>query len=164
VNPCTPTWEMKIKWTPKSSKGNCMGENSMAWGVPYIIRKLLECRCLKWACIAHLDIWNISYGQKKVESQIDNLTPCHWKSGIDLIYLSIDGMSHTIGKLSMRATTLLWTSSQLEVCSQSYGAPKLRESQFLTLLMFSIWNSHLSPSRSWECVMSITNIHMLKQR
>jgi hypothetical protein len=27
--------------------------------------KLLERRCLKWACIAHLDIWNICYGQKK---------------------------------------------------------------------------------------------------
>jgi len=29
VNPCTPTWEMKTKWTPESSKGDCMGENSM---------------------------------------------------------------------------------------------------------------------------------------
>jgi hypothetical protein len=37
----------------------------MACGVPYIIEKLLELRCLKWAHIAHLDIWNISYGQKK---------------------------------------------------------------------------------------------------
>jgi hypothetical protein len=31
----------------------------------YIIGKLLERRCLKSACIAHLDIWNTSYGQKK---------------------------------------------------------------------------------------------------
>jgi hypothetical protein len=37
----------------------------MACGVIYIIGKLLERRCLKWARIAHLDIWNISYGQKK---------------------------------------------------------------------------------------------------
>jgi hypothetical protein len=37
----------------------------MACGVLYIIRKLLERRCLKWACIVHLDIWNTSYGQKK---------------------------------------------------------------------------------------------------
>jgi hypothetical protein len=65
MNPCTPTWEMKTKWTPESSKGDCMGENSMAWNVPYIIKKFLECRCLKWACIARLDIWNINYGQKK---------------------------------------------------------------------------------------------------
>jgi hypothetical protein len=26
---------------------------------------LLKCRCLKWACIAHLNISNTSYGQKK---------------------------------------------------------------------------------------------------
>jgi len=31
----------------------------------YIIGKLLECRCLKWTRITHLDIWNTSYGQKK---------------------------------------------------------------------------------------------------
>jgi hypothetical protein len=37
----------------------------MACGIFYIIRKLLEHRCLKWAHIAHLDIWNTSYGQKK---------------------------------------------------------------------------------------------------
>jgi hypothetical protein len=25
----------------------------------------LKFRCLKWACIAHLNIWNTSYGEKK---------------------------------------------------------------------------------------------------
>jgi hypothetical protein len=37
----------------------------MTHGVLYIIGKLLKPRCLKWARIAHSDIWNISYGQKK---------------------------------------------------------------------------------------------------
>jgi hypothetical protein len=37
----------------------------MAWGFFYIIGKLLERKYLKWAHIAHLDIWNTSYGQKK---------------------------------------------------------------------------------------------------
>jgi hypothetical protein len=37
----------------------------MAGGFFYTIGKFLERRCLKWALIAHLDIWNISYGQKK---------------------------------------------------------------------------------------------------
>jgi hypothetical protein len=37
----------------------------MAYGILYIIEKLLEPRCLKWAHIAHLDIQNVSYGQKK---------------------------------------------------------------------------------------------------
>jgi len=37
----------------------------MVCDVFYIIKIFLERRCLKWALIAHLDIWNISYGQKK---------------------------------------------------------------------------------------------------
>jgi hypothetical protein len=37
----------------------------MAYDIFYIIGKLLERKYLKWAFIAHLDIWNISYGQKK---------------------------------------------------------------------------------------------------
>jgi hypothetical protein len=43
-------------------------------------------------------------------SQTANLTPDQKKSGIDLIYLSIDNVRHTIGKLSTRATTLLQTA------------------------------------------------------
>ncbi len=54
-----------FKWTPKSSRRDCRGQNSSPWKVLYIIGKLLKCRCLKWACIAHLDIWKTSYGQKK---------------------------------------------------------------------------------------------------
>ncbi len=37
----------------------------MACGVLYIIGNILERRYLKWARIAHLNIWNINYGQKK---------------------------------------------------------------------------------------------------
>jgi hypothetical protein len=36
-----------------------------SWINFYIIRNLLKRRCLKWACMTHLDIWNTSYGQKK---------------------------------------------------------------------------------------------------
>jgi hypothetical protein len=60
-----PLWEMESRWTPKTLESNCRGQNSMACGVVYIIGKLLEPRFLKWARIAHLDIWNVSYGQKK---------------------------------------------------------------------------------------------------
>jgi len=52
-------------WTPGFLEGNCRGQNSMDWRVPYIITKFLELKCLKWACMTHLDIWNTSYGQKK---------------------------------------------------------------------------------------------------
>jgi hypothetical protein len=37
----------------------------MDWRIPYIIEKLLERKCLKWARMTHLDIWNASYRQKK---------------------------------------------------------------------------------------------------
>jgi len=57
-----PLWEL---WTSKFSKSNCRGQNPLDWRVFYIIRKLLKLRCLKWARMTHLDIWNTSYGQKK---------------------------------------------------------------------------------------------------
>jgi hypothetical protein len=41
-----------------------MGQKSSLLGVLYFIGKLLKRKCLKWACIAHLDIYNTSYGQK----------------------------------------------------------------------------------------------------
>jgi len=64
----------------------------------------------------------------KAESQIGSLTLDHQKSRITLISLCAGGMRYTIGKLLTRAKTLFSTSSQLEVCTQSYEAPKLRES------------------------------------
>jgi len=60
-----PLWEMESRWTPEISESDCRGQNAMACGVLYIIGKLLERRCLKWAHMAHLNIWNTSYGQKK---------------------------------------------------------------------------------------------------
>jgi hypothetical protein len=56
---------MESQWTPKTSESDCRGQNSMAYGVLYIIRKLLKLKCLKWVRITHSDIWNTSYGQRK---------------------------------------------------------------------------------------------------
>jgi hypothetical protein len=42
--------------TLKISENNFRDQNSMACDVFYIIGKLLERKCLKWAHIAHLDI------------------------------------------------------------------------------------------------------------
>ncbi len=67
--------------------------------------------------------------KRRAGSQTANLTPNQKKSGIDPIYLFAGNVQHTVGKLSTRATTLLQTAPQSEVCSQSYGAPKSRESQ-----------------------------------
>jgi hypothetical protein len=62
--------------------------------------------------------------KRKPRSQIGNLTPDHYKSGIDPIPLRASGMQHTVKKLLTRATTLLHNSFQSEVNMQSYGAPK----------------------------------------
>ncbi len=56
-------------WSPKRthefSERNYKGQNSLPIRVLYIIETILKHRCLKWARIVHLDIWNTSYGQKK---------------------------------------------------------------------------------------------------
>jgi hypothetical protein len=62
-------------------------------------------------------------------SQTASLTPDQKNSGIDPIYLAADNVQHIVGKLSTRATTLLQTALRSEVCSQSYGAPRSRESR-----------------------------------
>jgi hypothetical protein len=67
--------------------------------------------------------------KRRAGSRTISLTPDHKKSRIDPIYLVAGGVPHIVGKLSTRATTLLWTALQSKVCSQSYGAPKSRESQ-----------------------------------
>ncbi len=45
--------------------------------------------------------------KRKTGSQIDSLTPDHKKSRIDPIPLWVSGVQHAVGKLSMRATTLV---------------------------------------------------------
>jgi hypothetical protein len=88
-----------LKWTFESSESNCKGQNSMDWAIPYIIENILERRCLKWARMTHLNIWNTSYGQTKgqesnwqfdswplkVRNHLNFLAfrwhaTCHWKS------------------------------------------------------------------------------------
>jgi hypothetical protein len=51
--------------TPKTSESNFKEQNTFHWGVIYVIGKLLKCRCLKWACMTHLDIYSRSYGKKQ---------------------------------------------------------------------------------------------------
>jgi len=56
---------LESRWTPECSESDCKGQISMVGGVFHIIENLLRHRCLKWACMTHLDIWNTSYGQRK---------------------------------------------------------------------------------------------------
>jgi hypothetical protein len=63
VNSHVGSWSPK--WTPESSKRDYRGQNPLPRRVLYIIGKILKVLCLKWVCIAHSNIWNISYDQKK---------------------------------------------------------------------------------------------------
>jgi hypothetical protein len=57
------TWESF--GTLKTSEFNCRGQSTLHWGVFYIIGKLSKCKCRKWACMGHLDIYSTRYGKKK---------------------------------------------------------------------------------------------------
>jgi len=61
----TPTLGDGIPMESRNFKERLQGSKPNGLWCFYIIGKFLECRCLKWARIAHLDIWNVSYGQKK---------------------------------------------------------------------------------------------------
>ncbi len=58
-------WMLESRWISKILKSDYRGQNPLDWKVSYIIEKLLELKCLKWVRMTHLDISNISYGQKK---------------------------------------------------------------------------------------------------
>jgi hypothetical protein len=57
------TWEST--GTPKTSELDCRGQNTLPWGVLYIIGKLSKHRCQKWALMSHLKICSTSCGKKK---------------------------------------------------------------------------------------------------
>jgi hypothetical protein len=57
------TWE--FAGTPETSEFDYRGQNTLHYGVLYIIGKLSKRKCQKWACMSHLDIGSISYGKKK---------------------------------------------------------------------------------------------------
>jgi len=59
------TWESF--GTPKTLEFDCRGQNSLHWGVFYIIGKLLKCRCRKWPCMGHGPFGHLQHklGQKE---------------------------------------------------------------------------------------------------
>jgi len=72
-----PLWELESQWTSKFAEDDCRGQNSIAWDVSYIIKNILERRCLKWLASP---IWTSEtqvMAKRKVESQIVNLIPDH---------------------------------------------------------------------------------------
>jgi hypothetical protein len=60
-------------------------------------------------------------------------------------------MPHTVEKLLTRATTLLDTSSQLKVCTKSYGLPKSQKSNFRNFKTLKIGTfENFKTLQNWE--------------
>ncbi len=136
------------KWTPTLGVGvptefQCLendfrGWNALDWTLSYTIGKLLKCKCLKWACMTHLNIYNTSYGQKKgreSKCQFDSQLLKVWNH---FIYLCASGVPHIVGKLLMRATIFLWASSQIKNLHKKLWASKMAR---VLILGFPIWES-----------------------
>ncbi len=123
------TWEFAE--TPKTSEFDCRGQNTLHWGVFYIIGKLRKRRYRKWALMNHLKIFSTSYGKKKAREsnwQCDS-RPLKVGNRPDPTSVRAGEMQHTIGKLSTKAISLFQTSSQSEVWANSYDPTKWRESK-----------------------------------
>jgi hypothetical protein len=56
---------LKSSGTPAISELNYRGQKTFPWGVLYTVGKVLKCRCPKWPCMNHLDIYSTSYDRKK---------------------------------------------------------------------------------------------------
>jgi len=66
--------------------------------------------------------------KRRVGSQTGSLTPDHSKSGIDLFPTSELRVQYVVGKISMRATSLIQTSLRSDFEVGSYELPKSRDS------------------------------------
>jgi hypothetical protein len=123
------TWESS--GTLETLEFNCRGQNTLPWDVLHVIEKLLKCRCRKWPRMSHLDIYSTSYGKKK--SRKSNWQFNSWPQKVrnrpDPTPVCADGVRQIVGKLSMRAKSLLQTSSQSEVWTKSYELTKSWESK-----------------------------------
>jgi hypothetical protein len=112
--------------TPENSEDDCRGQNTWHLGVLYTVGKVLKCRCPKWPRISHLDICSPSYGQKKGRESNRQFDSRPLKVGNRHTPECARGVWYGVGKLSMRVTTLLETSSRSEVGARSYDRPKSR--------------------------------------
>jgi hypothetical protein len=145
---------MESRCTPKNSESNFRGQNSMAYDVLYIIGKILERKCLKWAHIAHLDIWNTSYGQKKGRESNCQFDSRPKKVGNRLDLLVWRGRAIYRWKAFNKSYNFTYIASRSEVFSQSYGAPKSRKSP---LARFQDSHSGISREKSHLDVSSVAN-------
>jgi hypothetical protein len=124
------------KWTIESSKQHYRGQNPLFWIVFYINGKLLKHKCLQWACMTHLDIWNTSYGQKKgreLDWQFDfqplkvknwpDFLACRWRATYRHKVLN-EGYNFSLDLIAIKGFQVkLWTPKVMGVLTM--GIPGL---------------------------------------
>jgi hypothetical protein len=120
-----PFWELEFWCILESLEGDCRGQNSLDWKVHYTIKNLLKHRCLKCAYMTH-------FGSLKHKLWLKE------GSGVKLsIWLPTTKVRNLPDLLAFKwCATYSWkflnkgynfleTSPQSEVCTKSYGLPKL---------------------------------------
>jgi hypothetical protein len=66
MTPSLPKWGLgSLPGLPKLQSPIARVKTPRIEAFFYIIEKLSKCRCLKWACMSHLDICSTSYDKKK---------------------------------------------------------------------------------------------------
>jgi hypothetical protein len=113
-----------VPWTIESSKSDYRGQTH--WIIDFFIslERYWNLHVLNWLA---WPIWTFEtriMAKRRAMNQIGNSTPEHKKSGIDPISLRAGGVWHTFGSLD-KGYNLFQISSQSEVCTRNYGAPKL---------------------------------------
>jgi hypothetical protein len=101
------------------------GSKPSNWRIPYIIGKILECRCLKWVHMTHLDIWNTSYGQKKGQK-----SNCQMDFRFPYVQMACEGYNFASNLISMGSMHT-----------------KLRAIKVVEVLILGIQDSHLGIPR-----------------
>jgi hypothetical protein len=127
-----PLWELESQMESRIFRAQLQGQSVQR--VFYIIRNLLKLKCLKWACMTHLDIWNTSYDQKngwesnwqfdsralKVRNWLDFLM-CRWSVtycwkvldegyNVALDLITIEGVHVTLCTPKVTGVLVVWIS------------------------------------------------------
>jgi hypothetical protein len=124
--------------TPEILEFDCKGQNTLHWGVIYIIGKLLKCRWWKWAHMGHLDIYNTRYSKKK-----------GWKSNWQFWLPTTNNRESTWNRcMQVECDTPSYSRRKLQVCFRPH--PNRRCKQRITTSQ-SPRSSHRDSSETPPC-------------
>ncbi len=91
-----PLWKLESLWSFEFSKNKFRGQNSLDWRFYYTIGKPLRRKCLKWACMIHLNIYNTSCGHNKGRESKCQFNSWPLKVKNCLIFVWASGVLHIL--------------------------------------------------------------------